>query len=387
MSVLRPEIASLRNNGITGVALPRMTDPEMFPLWFGEGDIPTPDFIRDAAKKALDEAYTFYSHTRGRAELRETIHQYLNDLYNIDLDFNRITVPGSTMLGITISAQMALTNGSHGLIVSPAWPNVEAVFQITGCDYEHIRQQPVNGRWQLNMQDLYAAVRPNTRVIFVNSPCNPTGWVMTSDEQRELLAFCRERQIMIIADEVYHRTVFDRKAAPSFLEVAEPEDPVVVISGFSKAWAMTGWRIGWVVSPASWGEQWAAMSECFNTGTPPFVQLAAMAALEQGEPFVNQLLQQYAGGLDLVMDALGNHPRVDMLRPEGAFYAFPRIRGVTDSMAFAEQLADETKVGLAPGYTFGPGNDEHVRLCFAMSHDRLGEALRRMVQFIDRMPG
>ena len=387
MSVLRPEIASLRNNGITGVALPRMTDPEMIPLWFGEGDIPTPDFVRETAKQALDDAVTFYSHTRGRAELRETIKNYLDGLYGIDVDVERVTVPGSTMLGITIAAQMAMTTGSHGLIVSPAWPNIEAVFQITGADYEHVRQQQVNGRWQLVLDDLYAAVRPNTRAIFVNSPCNPTGWVMPQDEQRQLLEFCRDREIMLIADEVYHRTVFDQLAAPSFLEIAEPEDPVVVISGFSKAWAMTGWRIGWVVAPASWGEQWAAMAECFNTGTPPFIQLAAMAALEQGEPFVNQLLQQYAGGRDLVMDALGNHPRVEILRPEGAFYAFPRIRGVTDSMAFAQQLADETKVGLAPGYTFGPGNDEHVRLCFALSHDRLQDALDRIVGFINRMPG
>ena len=384
MSALRPEIEALRNNGITGIALPRMTDPDIIPLWFGEGDIPTPEYVREAAKRALDEGQVFYSHTRGRAEMRMAVKNYLDDLYGLDLDFDRITIPGSTMMAITISAQLACTSGDHALVVSPAWPNIVTSLQVTGAEVEHVRQRQVNGRWELHLDDLFEAARPETRAIFVNSPCNPTGWVMPAEEQRRLVEFCRERQILLIADEVYHRTVFDTDAAPSFLNVMEPDDPVVVISGFSKAWAMTGWRIGWAVAPAAWQETWAVMSECFNTGSSTFVQFGAMAALEHGEPFVRDMVKQYAGGRDLVMDILGNHPRIEMLRPDGAFYAFPRIRGIKDSNVFAERLADEEKVGLAPGYTFGPGNEEHVRLCYALSHDRLREALERIVRFVDR---
>jgi aspartate aminotransferase len=386
MSFVRPEIAALRNNGITSTALPRINDPKVIPLWFGEGDIPTPDFIREATKKALDEGKTFYNHTRGRIHLREAVKDYLDRTYDFDIDLERITVPGSTMLGLNIACQMALTQGDHGLIVSPAWPNIETCFAITGAEVEHVRQRQVDGQWALVLDDLFERVRPNTRAIFVNSPCNPTGWVMREPEQRRLLEFCRERQILLIADEVYHRTVFDETVAPSFLQIAEPEDPLIVVSGFSKAWAMTGWRVGWVVAPASLGEQWAALSECFNTGATSFVQFGAAVALEKGDDFVKQLVAQYAGGRDLVLEMLGDHPRIEMLRPEGAFYAFPRVRGIKSSLDFVQGVLDEEDVGLAPGSTFGPGNEQHFRLCYALTHDRLKEALKRIVNYIDRLP-
>ncbi|NKC15970.1 MAG: aminotransferase class I/II-fold pyridoxal phosphate-dependent enzyme [Gammaproteobacteria bacterium] len=386
MSAFRPEIEVLRNNGITGIALQRINDPTVIPLWFGEGDRVTPGFIREAAKQALDDGLTFYNHTRGRIELRSAIKRYLDQLYGLDLNPDRVSVPGSTMLGITIAAQMCLNKGDHSIIVSPNWPNIESTFQVTGAQVCFVRQRQEGGEWQLELSDLYAAVQPNTRAIFINTPCNPTGWVMTPDEQREVLEFCRRRQIVLIADEVYHRTVYDAPVAPSFLSHATDDDPVVVVNGFSKAWAMTGWRIGWVVAPARMEEQWAVMSECFNTGATTFAQLGALAAIEQGEATVKQLTQQYAKGRDIVMEMLGQHPRLEILRPQGAFYAFPRLRGVRSSMQFAQQVLDEENVGLAPGYTFGPGNEEHFRLCFAQSHERLREALRRVLACMDRLP-
>lgn len=386
MSFLRPDIEALRNNGITGIALPRISDPEVIPLWFGEGDRTTPDFIRAAARQALDDGQTFYTHTRGRLPLRKAIKRYLDGLYGLDLDLERITVPGSTMLGITIAAQMSLNRGDHGLIVSPNWPNIETAFQVTGAHVEQVRQRQDNGRWGLHLDDLFSAVRENTRAIFVNSPCNPTGWVMRQPEQQRLLEFCRQRDILLIADEVYHRTVFDETVAPSFLGIARDDDPLVVVNGLSKGWAMTGWRIGWVVAPARFGEQWAVMSECFNTGAPAFVQFGAEAALDDGEPVVRELAAQYADGRDIVMELLGDHPRIELLRPEGAFYAFPKVRGIRSSRAFAQGLLDTENVGVAPGYTFGPGNEQHFRLCFAQSHQRLREALRRIRRYIDRLP-
>lgn len=386
MSALRPEILALENNGIAKVAQTRIADPDIIPLWFGEGDLPTSEVVKNATKKALDDNIIYYSNTRGRSELRHEIKRYLDGLYGIDLDFDRITVPGSTMLALNIASQMALTTGSHGLIVSPAWPNITSAFKVTGAEVEHVRQRQIDSQWQLRIDDLIAAVRPNTRAIFVNSPCNPTGWVMQREDQQQLLEFCRQREILLIADEVYHRTVFDGPAAPSFLNIARDDDPVIVISGFSKAWAMTGWRVGWMIAPAAWSEQLAALSECFNTGAPTFVQLGAMAALEHGEPDVRSMVAQYAGGRDLVMDILGQHPRIEIMRPEGAFYAFPRLKNPGSMLEFCERLADEPKVGIAPGYTFGPGNEEHFRVCFALSHDRLREALTRLVKFVDEWP-
>jgi aspartate aminotransferase len=384
MGLLRDDIEALEQNGITGVALPRIGDPSVIALWFGEGDLVTPAFIRDAAKQALDEGYTFYGHTRGRAELRAAISAYLARLYQVEVDVERITVPGSSMLAITMAAQMCLTSGLHALVVSPQWPNIDRAFAVTGAAFDCVRQRWSPAGWRLDLDDVRAAARSNTRALFLNSPCNPTGWVMPADEQRELLGWCRDRGIVIIADEVYHRTVYDREVAPSFLQVADPDDPVIVINGFSQAFAMTGWRLGWMVTPARYGTQMAVLSECFNTSAPSFIQRAGVVALERGDAVVADLRRQYAAGRELVMGMLGAHPRIELARPEGAFYAFPRIPGLRSSLAFARGLLAGENVGVAPGYTFGPGNDEHFRLCFAQSPARLEEALARLVRYIER---
>lgn len=387
MKPYRDEIESLEQNGITKVAFKRLDDPKVIPLWFGEGDTVTPDFIREATKTALDRGETFYCHTRGRPELRGAIKTYLDNLYNISVDERRITVPGAAMLGVTIAAQMALNKGDHGLIVGPVWPNIEAVFRITGADYSYVRQRLTPAGWQLSAEEIIAAVQPGTRAIFVNSPSNPTGWVMTAEDQRKLVEFAREQRVLIIADEVYHRTVFTGDYAPSFLQVAQDNDPVVVVNGFSKAWAMTGWRMGWVVTPLEHELLWTALSECFNTTANVFCQLGCVAALEQGEPFVAAQQRQFAEGRALVDAAFADHELFDYTSPEGAFYAFPKVRGCDDTLAYVEGLLAAEDVGLAPGYTFGPGNESHFRICFAQSHARLQEGLRRIVRYTEQHYG
>ncbi len=384
MRPFREEIEALQQNGITRVAFKRMDDPAVIPLWFGEGDVPTPAFIREAAKQALDQGQTFYSHTRGRPELRHALKTYLDDLYGIEVDERRITVPGAAMLGVTIAAQMVLTTGDHGLIVGPVWPNIDSVFRVTGATISYARQRLTENGWQLTADEIIGQVTPGTKAIFVNSPCNPTGWVMSREEQIRLLDFARANRVLIIADEVYHRTVFDSAHAPSFLEIADENDPLVVVNGFSKAWAMTGWRIGWVVAPLRHEIHWTALSECFNTTTNVFSQLGAVAALEQGEEFVRGQQDQFKRARTLVDAAFASHPLFDYVSPEGAFYAFPRVKGCTDSMAFAEGVLLEEDVGIAPGYTFGPGNDAHFRVCFAQSLERLEEGLARIVRYTER---
>ena len=380
----RPVIEALEQNGITRVAFARLGDPTVIPLWFGEGDTVTPAFIREAARTALDEGQTFYAHTRGTPVLRDAIKRYLDALYGLDIDPERISVPGSAMMGVTIAAQMAVSRGDRALVVSPHWPNIEITYRVTGAEVDVVRQRETDDGWALSAADIVDAVRPGTRSIFVNSPCNPTGWIMRRDDQEELLAFCRERDILLIADEVYHRTFFDAAHAPSFLEVARDDDPVVVVNGFSKAWAMTGWRIGWVVAPSRLATAWAAMSECFNTGATVFAQAGGVAALDGGEETVAMLREQYRGGRAIVERCLAGHPLIDLRTPVGAFYAFPRVRGLTDSLAFVQGVLAEEDVGLAPGYTFGPGNDAHFRLCFAQSHERLEEGLRRVLRYLER---
>ena len=387
MRPFRPEIEALQQNGITGIALPRLSDPNVIPLWFGEGDTPTPAFICDAAKNALDSGDTFYVNTRGRTELRDAIKVYLDGLYGIDLHPDRITVPGSAMLGVTIAAQMALGAGDHALITSPHWPNIESVFQVTGARVSCVRQSETDTGWTLCAADIIAAIEPETRCIYVNSPCNPTGWVMGRAEQELLLTFCRERGILLLADEVYHRTVYNGDAAPSFLSIAQDDDPLVVVNGFSKAWAMTGWRVGWMVAPRRMVVQMAALAECFNTGANVFAQAGAIAALEGGEATVRELRAQYQRGREITVDILGQEPAIQLTTPVAAFYAFPRIEHLDSSRRFAEQLLAKHDVGVAPGYTFGPGNERHIRICFAQSHERLAEGLRRLLTFVREQAG
>ena len=382
--MLRNEFETLEQNGITAVALPRIADPSVIPLWFGEGDAVTPDFIREAAKRALDDGLTFYDHPAGRADLREAIKTCLDRLYGIDLAASRVVVPGSTMLGIFMAARMTLGDGDHGIIVCPAWPNIDRSFQMTGGRFDFVRQRLEPGGWRLELEDVFAAVQPNTTAIFLNSPSNPTGWVMSSEEQVRLLDFCRARGIVIIADEVYHRNVFEGEVAPSFLTIAAPDDPVIVVNGFSKAYAMTGWRLGWMVVPDGYEEQMSAYSECCNTGAPNFIQSAGIAALAGGDSFVREMREHYRAGRRSVMEILAPHPRVELCEPVGAFYAFPRVLGLRNSLDFAQGLLAEEDVGVAPGYTFGPGSEDHFRVCFAQSNERLETALHRIVRYLDR---
>ena len=385
MTLLRPEIEAIEPSGIAKIALPRFTDPSVIPLWIGEGDTPTAGFIREAAKRAIDAGHTFYAHTRGRAELREALKTYLDRVYDMDLNPDRISVPGSSMMGITLAAQMTVGTGRHALVVSPNWPNIENTLRATGAEIGFVRQRLENGRWTLEAEDIIAAVEKHTTLIYLNSPCNPTGWIVPERTLAELLEFCRARDVVLLADEVYHRTVYDADVAPSLMTLAQDDDPVIIVNGFSKAWAMTGWRLGWMVAPARYATHIAVLSECFNTGAPSIMQYGGIAALEDGEDLVESLRAQYAGGRDIVMEILGDHPRIDLSRPEGAFYAFPRVREMGSSLAFARGLLAEKDVGVAPGYTFGPGNEAHFRLCFAQSHARLREALERIVAYVDEM--
>jgi aspartate aminotransferase len=381
MKPFREEIEALQQSPITRFSLPHMQDKDVIPLWYGEGDTVTPDFICRAATKALEAGQTFYTHTRGGLPLRAALKTYLDGLYNLDIDPERITVPGAAMLGINIAAQTALTSGDHGLIIGPAWPNIETCFRVTGASVGYVYQNETDKGWQISVEDIINAVLPNTKAIFVNSPCNPTGWVMQRSEQEELLEFCRARQILIIADEVYHRIVYDQNAAPSFLSVARDDDPVIVVNSFSKAWAMTGWRIGWVVTPKRHVSQWAGLSESFNTGATNFIQAGAIAALEQGEDFVKQQVKQFSQSRSRVIEAFSRCPTVSLCAPEGAFYAFPRITDTTSCEGLVEEILQKTKVGLAPGNAFGPSSDAYFRLCFARSPDNLQIALDRMVSF------
>jgi aspartate/methionine/tyrosine aminotransferase len=372
-------VADLPTSRIGDVAAVGRGDPDVIPLWFGEGDLPTPRFICDAAERAMQAGETFYTWQRGIPELRDAIARYTSALYGIDCTPDRITVTGSGMQAIILTCQALIDPGDNIVVVSPVWPNIVSALSIVrGVSKPVLLERKDGVNWSLDLARLFAAVDERTRAIFVNSPSNPTGWTMPSGQQKAILEFARQRRIWVMADEVYARIVYNAPHAPSFLEHAEADDPLIVLQSFSKPWAMTGWRLGWMTSPDSFGEEIAKLLQFNLSGSPAFLQRGAVAAIERGDDFVRSMVDRCRAGGELVFQRLSALPQVKIARPEAAFYAFFSVDGITDSLAFAKKLVTDHRVGIAPGVAFGPGGEGNFRLCFASGTERLSTAMDRI---------
>lgn len=387
MTVIRPAILALERNGIGEVSMLGLGRTDIIPLWFGEGDIVTPDFIRDAAKRALDQGKTFYTFTRGLTELREAIAAWASRQSGRTISLDRVTVPGAAMMGVQIALQCVCEPGDNVLIVSPMWPNIFQAVRGLGAEPRFVRLSGgANGEpWTLDLERLFAAADRRTKAVFFASPSNPTGWIMSEREQRAILDFARKRGIAVISDEVYTPIVYDTPA-PSFAAIADPEDDVFVVNSFSKAWAMTGWRVGWLLHPPRLGTQMAEMAAYNNTGSAVFAQYGALEAITKGDAFVKWQLDRCREGLAIVEKFVASQNRISWSKPAGAFYGFLAVDGMTDSTAFAKRLLEEAKVGVAPGIAFGAKddkeNDRFIRICFAQDPKRLSEALDRIARHI-----
>jgi aspartate/methionine/tyrosine aminotransferase len=375
---VRSAVSGMENQRIGEVSRLAIGAPDIIPLWFGEPDLDTPGFVRDAAIAAIDAGHTRYVNKRGVPPLRDAIRDYTLAQWGVELPLERLTVTGSGMTAIMIAVETLVGEGDNVVMISPVWPNIFYAVRTMGGESRHVRLELRDGQWRLDLDRLFAACDARTRAFFISSPSNPTGWMLTAEERRAILAFARERGIWIISDEVYHRIVYDRPVAESFLQIAEAEDPLFVVHSFSKSWAMTGWRLGWLVHPAGLGDKMGDLSGINNTGATAFVQHAGVAAIRQGEDFVRELVERCRRGRDLVYQRLASMPRIATSRPDGAFYSFLRVDGIADDLAFAKQLILEHRVGLAPGTAFGPGNEGWLRLCFASSEDKLSTALDRL---------
>lgn len=383
---IRPAMAALPVSGIHEVFKLGYGRPGLIPLWVGEGDRPTPAFIGEAANAALKAGKTYYNPKRGVPELRDALARYETKLHGRAIGAERVTLTSSGMSAFVLLMQTLIDPGDEVIVVSPLWPNAAAAVTVANGKVVPVTLDPMrHGGFTLDLNKVEAAIGPKTRAIIVASPGNPTGWVADADLQRDLLALAKRKGIWLIADEVYIR--FDYRPrdprggqakTPSYLDFAAPDDPLIVVNSFSKAWAMTGWRLGWIVHPAALGDTFETLLEFATSGAPHFLQYGCIAALEQGESFVAETVERCRQGGELVYQALASLPRVRLARPEGAFYAFFAVDGMADSLAFAKELLLKANVGLAPGSAFGPGGEGHLRLCFAASLERLSEAMDRL---------
>ena len=386
LDAIRPAMRDVAPSGIVEVFNYGHGRQGLIPLWVGEGDLPTPPFISEAAKASLDRGETFYTAQRGVPELRAAIAAYMTRVYGARpgggaFSPENFFVSIGGMHAIEIATRLIAGPGDEALIPSPAWPNFVGALEISGA-----RAVPVPldraGRWSLDPEKLAHAVTPATRLIFLNSPANPTGFVATREEIAETLAIARRHDLWIIADEIYGRITYDGARAPSFHDVMAPDDKIMFVQTLSKNWAMTGFRVGWLEAPAALGEVIENLIQFTTSGVPVFTQRAAVAALEEGEAFLAWQIERCRRARDTLCQGLEATGRVRFFEPEAAFYLFCAVEGFPNSRALALRLIDEAGVGAAPGGAFGPGGEGHLRLCFARDPVQIAEATRRMARWL-----
>ncbi len=357
---------------------------DLLPFWFGESDRPTPLFIREAAIDSLQKGETFYSENLGRPYLRRAIAAYLTELHGREIGMERVAVTTSGDSALMLSSQLLIKPGDRVVIVTPLWPNAVEIPKIVGACVECVSLEVHEGRWSLPMEKLLRALTPQTAMLIVNSPNNPTGWTISREEQRVLLEHCRRLGIWILADDVYERLVYTQgvRSAPSFLSFAEEDDRLIVVNSFSKAWTMTGWRVGWMVTPGAVVQDLAPLIEYNTSCVAEFVQRGAARAIEDGESHILQVRSELMETKNRLTNALRELPGIEVPEADGAMYVFLRLAGQTDSFALAKRIVNEVGLGLAPGRAFGPEGEGWLRWCYAAKWPKIEQGIERLARFL-----
>jgi aspartate/methionine/tyrosine aminotransferase len=389
---MRQAVLNLEESMIRQVANAGMGRSDVLKFWFGESDEVTPPFIRDAAAASMQQGETFYAHNLGLPELRQAIADYANGLRTAgaaQMDVSRIAVTSGGVNALMLAVQALVSSGDEVVVVTPVWPNLTAQPAIMGAVVRSVSLKPVAGAWELDMAELLAAVTVNTKVLILNAPNNPTGWTLSRDEQQTLLAHCRDTGTWILADEVYERLYYDATdngCAPSFLDIAQPDDRLVVVNSFSKSFLMTGWRLGWLVMPPAMTAQMGKLIE-FNTSCAPvFIQRAGSVAIERTLEVTPRVVAHLKTCRDTLIPLLQALPGVQVAPAKGGMYAFFRLQDQArfgDSLAVAKRLVLEAGLGLAPGNAFmvnpSPDAQGWLRWCFA------SQDVNRLVQGVQRL--
>jgi len=361
-----------------------MTMDGVHKLYFGESNLPTPEFLKRAADQAMRDGFTFYTPNSGLLSTRQALARYYQRHQGVTLDpENEIVVTNSGVQALHVGLRCTINPGDDALVLTPAWPNACSILQMYGARPIELAQPIVNNRYTIDIAQMEAALTPRTRLLIYTSPSNPLGWVATVEEQQQLLDFARRHHLWLLADEVYERLVYDgRSVVPSILQLATREDAVLVAQSFSKAWCMTGWRLGWLIARKDLAQRAAQLNEFIISCAPSFVQRTGETALDGGDETVTGLVSMLKENRDFCLSALRSMPGVTVPEPEGAFYLFPKIDGLTDSFDFCKRLLLETKVGIAPGVAFGAGGEGNVRICYAVEKPILEDAMERLARFL-----
>ncbi len=356
-------------------------------LYFGESSLPTPEYIKQAAHKAMADGFTFYTENAGLPSLRHALARYYQEMHEVALDpASEIVVTASGVQALNLAIRCVLDPGDEAIVLTPAWPNGSSNVAMANAKAIEIPQPLQGDRYTIDFTALEAAISPRTRLLIYTSPSNPLGWVATVAEQQKLLDFARRHDLWLMADEVYERLNYTggkpTTPAPSILKLATRDDAVIVVQSFSKTYCMTGWRLGWIVARRDLGARATQLNEFVVSHAPTFTQKAAETALLCGEQPLGEMLVKLKQNRDFCMEALKGIPGVTMPKPDGAFYLFPKVEGAEDSFDFCMRVLKETKVGLAPGVAFGAGGEGSIRICYAAERPILEEAMGRLSFFL-----
>ncbi|MBI0432463.1 pyridoxal phosphate-dependent aminotransferase [Roseomonas sp. KE0001] len=382
---LPERVRGIEINQIAEIADLAREDPEVIKLWIGEGDLPTPAFVTEAAAAAMRAGQTRYTYALGLPRLRQALSDYHRRHWGVEVPAGRFTVTAGGMNAIMQGLQAILRPGDEVIIPGPHWPNLgETVKLLGGVPVDVPLREREGGGFTLALEDIAAALTPRTRLIAINSPSNPTGWVMPKAEMVALRDLAREKDLWLLSDEVYNHYTYGNAIAPSFLEICDGTDKLLVSNTFSKNWAMTGWRAGWLIFPEGLAPVFDNLGQYNTTSIPTFVQHACIAALEQGDDFIRTMVGRCAESRRIFCEGLGALPGIRLQPPEGAFYLMFGVDGEADARALARRVLTEAKVGLAPGTAFGPAGQGRLRLCFAIDAELAREAMRRLDGFFRR---
>jgi aspartate/methionine/tyrosine aminotransferase len=382
-----PESLGVVESPLVQIATVAEGMPGALKLCYGESDLPTPAFICRAAYDASLAGHTFYTHTAGSPELREAIAAKVFELHGVTCRPSEVMSAVGASMAIFSAIRTCVGSGDNAIVISPAYAIFTNGVILNGGEPRAVPLTREGTRFHLDIDRVRRAVDARTRMVIVNSPSNPTGWLMTVEEQQALYELAERHDLVILADEVYERPVFNAPIAPSFARIAannggNHRDRLIVVNSFSKAYNMTGWRLGWAQGSERMIRLMYRAVEFMTSNPSAMVQQAGIVALRDGESYVEELRDQYAKRRSQVIDALAAVSGLTLPEPEGAFYAFPHIAGLTDSAAFTAKLVRQTGVALAPGAAFGPDGEGYVRLCFAASESTVAEALVRFRDFM-----
>tara|TARA_B100000700_G_C15031874_1_gene850998 strand:- start:2082 stop:2948 length:867 start_codon:yes stop_codon:yes gene_type:complete len=283
------------------------------------------------------------------------------------------------MNALMITSEALINPNDKVICVTPVWPNFMRCIEIMGGNIIEIplTHSEKNNNWELNLEEIKKNIK-NAKAIYINTPNNPTGWVMSRNEQIEILELCRKEKVWVISDEVYERIIYDRKVAPSFLDISKEDDLLIVVNSFSKSWAMTGWRLGWMTIPNGLINIFEKLNE-FNVASPSSpAQHAGVIAIKEGEKFIKKMINDLKISRSVTIKHLNNFSRVIFPNSEAAFYAYFKIKDISDSEKFCFDTLQSTGVGLAPGTSFGNGGERWIRICYAKSPNLLNKAFEKL---------